>query len=428
LSIDWLLAALSTNGRTAEAFARMRPWLTLDLPEATKLQLRAIDVDYILHRDELKNQSWIIPSKQHEAHIADPSDPSTCKWSLNVSYPPLVKERLGVRLRAIPAVAAEGAANTVDLLTLTDPAVTRSKACLPGGTGSGLISTTGVIPPSGGPTTALQLNYTESANPSGADATVGCSLNLYAIPVNLTTNRVLEITVHGDGSGALLAVQLQDVGNGFRDWFVTLNFNGWRTMSLGLPAGRALYTHAGGKLPSPGDNKMAMRDFNWAHTLALNLYVTSVPSAMIYIGSLSALPETAATVGVGSTLTIGGAVSVTVPMQLHGVPCAVGGRGPEGGGGHLGENNCEDYVECADVSNASSCRVFDANNNELKQPRRAGLRAASPAAAANTNPSRSHAAAPTILGNTIGYSAAAGSLARVEVTVFEHSDDKLGPF
>lgn len=401
----------------------MRPWLTLNLPEETKLQLRAVDVDYILHRDEAKNQSWIVPSKKHEAHIADPSDPSTCKWSLNVSYPPLVKQRVGVRLRAIPAVAAADTGNTVDLLSLSDPEVKRSKACLPGGTDSGLISTAGVTPPSGGPTTALQLNYTESSNPSGSYATVGCSLNLYTTPVNLTTNRVLEITVHGDGSGALLAVQLQDVGNGFRDWFVTLSFNGWRTVRLGLPAGRTLYTHAGGKLPSPADNKMAMRDFNWAHTLALNFYVTDASSAMIYIGSLSALSETPATVGVGSTLTIGGVVALTVPVQLHGVPCAVGGRGPEGGGGHAGENNCEDYVECADVSNASSCRVFDANNNELNLTRRAG-----PGAPTATENVGQQLPATAVLGNAIEYSAATGSLARVEVTVFEHSDDKLGPF
>ena len=146
-----VLTALSTNGRTAEAFARMRPWLTLDLPEATKLKLRADDVDFTLHRDEAKNQSWIVPSKQHEAHIADPSDPSTCKWSLNVSYPPLAKERLGVRLRALPSVAADSTADSVDLLTLSDPSVKRSKACVPGGSSSGLISRVVATPPSGGP-------------------------------------------------------------------------------------------------------------------------------------------------------------------------------------------------------------------------------------------------------------------------------------
>ena len=105
-------------------------------------------------------------------------------------------------------------------------------------------------------------------------------------------------------------------------------------------------------------------------------------------------------------------------MVLHGVPCAVGGRGPEGGGGHAGENNCEDYVECADVSNASSCRVFDANNNELKQA----------ASATAIRASRPQVASADALANTIEYVAAAGSKARVEVTVFEHSDEKMGPF
>ena len=404
----------------------MRPWLTLHLPEATKLKLRAVDTDFTLHTDDHNNQSWIVPSKRHEAHVADPSDPSSCKWSLNVSYPPLAMERLGVRLRALPAVdTTNGKADAVDLLTLSDHSVKRSRACLPGGSSSGLISLPGVAPPTGGPSTALQLNYTESANPAGAHATVGCSLNLYTTPLNLTTNRVLEITVYGDGSGALLAVQLQEVGNGFRDWFVTLSFQGWRTMRLGLPAGRALYTHAGSTLPSPTDNKMAMRDFNWAHTLALNLYITGAPAALVYIGSLSALPESAATVDVGSTLTIGGKVSLTVPMALHGVPCAVGGRGPEGGGGHAGENNCEDYVECADITNASSCRVFDANNNELQKTRHVDH--VHHAATVLTRPSLPRSTT-VALSNTVEYAAAPGSTARVEVTVFERSGEKMGPF
>lgn len=89
----------------------------------------------------------------------------------------------------------------------------------------------------------------------------------------------------------------------------------------------------------------------------------------------------------------------------------MGGRGPEGGGGHAGENNCEDYFECADLSNASSCRAFDANNNVLKpayQPRITAV---------------VHADS-----TSIQYTAAAGSVARAEVTVFEKSPDKLGPF
>lgn len=76
---------------------------------------------------------------------------------------------------------------------------------------------------------------------------------------------------------------------------------------------------------------MAMRDFNWAHTLALNVYITGVASSLVYLSSLTSLPEAAATVGVGSTLSIGGQVMHIPTLQAF--PCAVGGRGPEGGGG-----------------------------------------------------------------------------------------------
>ena len=82
---------------------------------------------------------------------------------------------------------------------------------------------------------------------------------------------------------------------------------------------------------------MAMRDFNWGHTLALNVYLTGEASSLVYLGSLTALSEAAATVGAGSTLMIAGQ-SLHIPT-LQGFPCAVGGRGPEGGGGHAGERS-----------------------------------------------------------------------------------------
>jgi hypothetical protein len=393
----------------------MRPWLDLKLPEAAKLKLRAIDTDFLLNTDSSTNQSWIVPGKTHAAHIADPSDAESCTWELNATWPPVVKERLGVRIRALPSVVS-GSDGAVNLLALADTSIKRSKACKPGGPTSGLTATIVSSPPSGGPTgkKAMKLDYNESANHDPSPS-VGCSLNLYAAPLNLTINRVLEATVFGDSSGALLAIQLQDVGGGFRTYFISLDFQGWKTVRLAQPAGRALYTHAGGKLPSPGDNKMAMRDFNWGHTLALNVYLTGEASSLVYLGSLTALSEAAATVGAGSTLMIAGQ-SLHIPT-LQGVPCAVGGRGPEGGGGHAGENNCEDYYECADVSNASSCRAFDANNNPLKT----SFQAAAP---------------PPILvakgrggkADGIVYTAAAGSAARVEVTVFERSAEKMGPF
>jgi hypothetical protein len=414
--------SLMDNGRTMEAFGRMRPWLTLKLPAETKLALRQIDTDFVLHAEG--SRSVIVPGKMHKSHVADPTQAATCSWALTPAYPPMDKSRLGVRLRALPAVVST-AGTAVDLLKLSSGGgVTRSRACTPHGTASNLV-TASAAPPGSPPSAAgstLLLNYTADPKAIGkGDDDVGCSLSLYATPLNLTANRVLEAVVVGDNSNALVAFQLQDAGSGFRDFFVTLDFSGPRTFRLSIPESRMLYTHRGGRFPSPGDNKMAMRNFDWARTLALNIFVTGSKTALAYVSSLTAMAERAATIRPGSTLTF---ASQTIQLQttLHGFPCAVGGRGPEGGGGHAGENNCEDYLECSDLANASSCSAFDANNNLLSK------HAATSARAVSTQPASLGNSGDDISAAQIVYSAAAGSTARAEVTVFEASTERMGPY
>ena len=111
----------------------------------------------------------------------------------------------------------------------------------------------------------------------------------------------------------------------------------------------------------------------------------------------------------------------------------MGGRGPEGGGGHLGENNCEDYLECSDVSNASSCSAFDANNNLLSKyaASAATIHQFDPQPASISAINLSDTSAQGVGGTAAAqlvYSAAAGSIARAEITMIESSAEKMGPF
>lgn len=46
---------------------------------------------------------------------------------------------------------------------------------------------------------------------------------------------MLEFTIHGDGSGAVLDIQLQDASAGVREFFVNLTFVGWKTIRMTLP-------------------------------------------------------------------------------------------------------------------------------------------------------------------------------------------------
>ena len=125
------------------------------------------------------------------------------------------------------------------------------RACTPHGPASNLITQSVTVPSGAG--NALLLNYTADPQALGDGVTdVGCSLNLYAAPLNLTFNRVLEIVVVGDDSNSLVAIELQDVGGGFREYFVTLDFSGSRTLRLSIPESRSLYTHRGGHFSTPG--------------------------------------------------------------------------------------------------------------------------------------------------------------------------------
>lgn len=78
------------------------------------------------------------------------------------------------------------------------------------------------------------------------------------------------------------------------------------------------------------------------------MFVTNTTATEIYLGSVGTLAETRATTGVGSRLIIGGN-ALAVP-QLRGGTSA---------------DATADYMECSDVTNVSSCRLFDANGWKL---------------------------------------------------------------
>ncbi|NUP98547.1 MAG: hypothetical protein HUU35_01695 [Armatimonadetes bacterium] len=57
-----------------------------------------------------------------------------------------------------------------------------------------------------------------------------------AAPLDLRGMKALRAWVHGDGSGAVLKLQLRDAQNGARDDTVVLNFSGWKQVELGAPS------------------------------------------------------------------------------------------------------------------------------------------------------------------------------------------------
>lgn len=391
------ISNLIANGRTVEAFGLMKPWWNLSVPDSVKAQLKAPGIDFSLD----STKGVITPVRVHPAHVAEPDRPDTLRWDYQ-RYFNSSKVR-GVRIRTLSFVAGKASDNDIDLLRLSDSGVVRTTKCQSSGAYvPALIDTdelqlTHVTGPKINTTVQWDLNSTNGVaslrmNYSAPSAmAVGCLRQRFATPLDLSNNTALLVKVFGDNSGALLNVELQS-GDFYREFFVPVDFTGWREIPLGVPETANLFKHKGGdfQLPAGNDAKMAMRDFKWASTLGVNFFITGVTQANISIGVLAGRAESRATLA-GATLTAGD-ISLAVPPGLR------------GGGGQ------SDYIECKNIADPSTCRSFDANGHGLGVP----------AAVSGANAESDDA---------LSVQFTAGSVRpRLEVTVMERSDDVLGPF
>ena len=126
-----------------------------------------------------------------------------------------------------------------------------------------------------------------------------------------------------------------------------------------------------------------------------------------------------------------GAHEIWLPPKLQGKPCVIGHVGhtpaqpgfPKGKATVLG---CNDYVECRDVANASSCRTFDANGNPVLSA--VGHSYGAPVEAEEKVAEKEEEVPVKVLPAVPILYAAAETAARVELTVFEWSQSRLGPF
>lgn len=427
------LVSLNTNARAAEGLARIKPWFDLAerLPPAVKMQLRGTGTDREKeHRivKDVDGREWIEIGQMHPSMIFNPSDNDDL-----VVLPFFTDDTSwGARIRALPSVNDESA---IDLLQLNSSGISRSNVCTgpraPSLLGGRMAVTVSNAPPPGGPAAALKLQYKASPCPRCGTADIGCVDSIFSAPLNLSVHRVLDLELHSSCDGSYgcafgyLGVQLADggVAGDFRDYIVSLNYTGWRTVRLAIPATRGMYTT---DFPKPGNENMASRGFGWTNIHMISYYISnlSIPEATVHVGRLVALQETPAFVGQNATVTVG-KHRLALPPLLRGSPCVVGhvGHTPAEPGFPNGQPTvlgCADYVECSDVANGSSCRAFDANGHTL--PHAEGHQYTTPAV-----PAEPAANNGGVLAVPVSFYAAREA-ARVEVQLFEWSQEQLGPF
>jgi hypothetical protein len=436
---------LGANGRTDEALSSMAPWGRLILPDSAKALLRIPSTDFEL---EQNSTGWYIrPVKYHPRHVANPAEPASCDWSVNASFD---SSTVGVRLRALPAIGGAAAGqpppDNIDLLALAADAdvVSRTIGChgqagvvMPGtkppilhhnlaattSFGASIFMNASVeqAPPGPGApagiTKALRLNY--SANGGLPNASVGCVQNLFSKPINISLNRPLSATVFGDGSAAVLDVQLCTAGGTTCvHYFVAVNHVGWRTVALSLPEARRLFDHMQVCAVS-GDMTCitAMRGFPWAAVTQVNLLLTAAARSTVFVGCVVAQREHPANLTAGSATVSVGASRLVLPKTLRAQPCLAPAPGLPTCG--LGEG-CADYTECVSLSDLASCRSWDATNHLLNTSSTDASQLGAPAV-------RTAADDSGLLAVSFGV-AEKKDAARAEVTIIERSTDLLGPF
>ena len=437
---------LGANGRTDEALAGMAPWGRLILPDSAKALLFNPNTSNNTDFELVQNSTgWYIRRVQyHTRHVANLGQPASCTWRFQAAF---YRSTIGVRMRALPGIVAAGSPDDIDLLALGSSKVndvSRTIGChghvgavMPGmnppyqqqqpistltNTGVPIFMNASVeAAPAGAPggiVRAMRLNYSANGGLTNTSDSVGCVQNLFKQPHNLTLNRPLSATVFGDGSAAVVDVQLcASGGTTCVHFFVAVNHTGWRVVALPMPETRKLFDQM--QLCAVNGDMVcitAMRGFTWSAVAEVNLLVTAAPKANVFIGRVVAHRELPANLTAATTFVTVGTQRLSLPMTLRAKPCPPATPGMPACA--TGEG-CADYIECTALSDATSCRAFDATNHRLPD---AALRPAGPA----TGAARTAAKDGGVLVVTVGTDAADAS--RAEVTIIERATELLGPF
>lgn len=412
---DGLDGGVTENGRALEAAVRMGAWLkhNISFPSDVLALLQRPGLDHELTQDANSGHWWVTPVKVHDSFVANPRVPASMLATLPASFPNAGPRSFNVRVRAETAVALLGDPANIVLVSGD------TTGHLMSGCPTNFASTPGQIPvpipagnltfqqvpsppppaPSLVPAKSLRFSF---AAPSVAG--MGCARFTFQTPLNLTAHRPLGVLVHGDNSGALINIQLEESRGLIQSHFLQLDFAGWRTIELDQYETNGLFQTLFPRTVFPGD----LRGFNLNTVVALNVYVTNATQAQIEIGSIESLHEDSQAAPTNSaTITVDG-TSLRLPNGLNAAVCLPGTNyshdGPSGG--------CSDYTECE--LGTKKCRSFGADNVELNLPQ---SDAVLPAQHANITTGE----------GVIAVSYNATSIGRVEVTVFERGP-RLGPF
>ena len=291
MSLETTKAALDANGRTREIFARIRNWEELKLnghfPERIHEQLKIPGQEFVL--DQTPDGAWeVLPIIYGPEHYVAKVDESENVWTFHNPYP---DQPLSVFIDAKPHLTEYGdTSNTILLEPGPLNLYTEGSGPLgrPNRQTDGLEYEIGVSPES---SPAGEKAFEVTAVNNGSNVGWGCVEIILDTPQNLTQHRALGTWVEGDGSGTYLHFVLEDAGRWcVRDFYVHLDFTGWKYINIPEPARGEVYDFA-----YPYNNYWAIRQINFGAIARIYVFLSDVPAgaaAKARFSRLEALQET----------------------------------------------------------------------------------------------------------------------------------------
>jgi hypothetical protein len=247
---DGLDGGVTTNGRAMEAAAKMGAWLkhNISFPPDVLALLQRPGLDHELTQDTTSGGWWVTPVQVHDSFVADPQVPASLSAALPANFPSAAADAdprsFSVRVRAGTAVALLGdPANlvlvseaTTDHLVSGCPAnfaFSPGQIPVPIPAGNLAIKLVPSPPPSATSAAAVPAKSMRFSFTAPTMAGMGCARFTFNTgALNLTAHRPLGVLVHGDSSGALVNLQLEEPRGLIQSHFMRLDFAGWRTIEL----------------------------------------------------------------------------------------------------------------------------------------------------------------------------------------------------
>lgn len=297
--------ALSRLAQIVKTYEGLR--LSRYFDASVKERLRVPGDEFSLGQDG--EGKWRFQRVQYAKHKVEGLDGWSDRWSVTNRFG---RQPLRLRIEGLLSAGAYAAAGNITMADFQDCAGFTNRAAEAGirmnlepcadlvkvGKVSGRIAATSDRP-----------------TPQRSWARVG---KYFAPALNLSKHQAMGVWVHGDGTGAVLNLQLKSPPGftpGDGDHYIILDFSGWRYFELIEPEGER---YANYSWPYGGIYSIYRENVTYSHVHALNLFLNNIPakgSVTCELSPVVALPTLPAKL-VNPEITVGGR-TIKFPVEFE---------------------------------------------------------------------------------------------------------------